>query len=79
MPRFSANLSYLFKEYDFLDRLNVARDNGFKGVECQFPYTENLKKLQKVVLQNNLHFVQINAPAGDFLKGERGIAGIPDN
>ena len=78
MPRFSANLSYLFKEYNFLDRLNVARDNGFKGVECQFPYTENLKKLEKVVLLNKLDFVQINAPAGDFLNGERGIAGIPD-
>ncbi|RUX00692.1 hydroxypyruvate isomerase, partial [Mesorhizobium sp. M8A.F.Ca.ET.059.01.1.1] len=33
MPRFSANLSMLFGEDDFLDRFDAAARAGFKGVE----------------------------------------------
>jgi hydroxypyruvate isomerase len=38
MPRFAANLSFLFTELEFLDRFKAARDAGFDGVEFMFPY-----------------------------------------
>ena len=38
MPRFSANLSMLFSEHDFLDRFDAAARAGFTGVEYVGPY-----------------------------------------
>lgn len=39
MLRFSANLSMLFQEYDFLDRFEKAAACGFRAVEFMFPMT----------------------------------------
>jgi hydroxypyruvate isomerase len=38
MPRFAANLHYLFNEVPFLDRFAAAARAGFRGVEFQVPY-----------------------------------------
>lgn len=38
MPRFAANLHYLFSELPFLDRFEAAAAAGFKAVEFQVPY-----------------------------------------
>ena len=38
MPRFSANLWYLFQELDMMDRFEAAAKASFKGIEFHFPY-----------------------------------------
>ena len=38
MPRFAANLHYLFTELPFLERFAAAARAGFAGVEFQVPY-----------------------------------------
>ena len=38
MPRFAANLTFLFNEVPFLERFSAARKAGFEGVEFLFPY-----------------------------------------
>ena len=38
MPRFAANLTWLFTEYSFLDRFDAAADCRFDAVEVLFPY-----------------------------------------
>lgn len=38
MPRFAANLSLLYSEHPFPERIAAAARDGFSGVECQFPY-----------------------------------------
>ena len=38
MPKFSANLTMLFTDADFMDRFEKASQSGFKGVEYLFPY-----------------------------------------
>ena len=38
MPRFAANLSFLFTELPFLDRFDAAAKAGFKAVEIANPY-----------------------------------------
>jgi len=77
MPKFSANLTMLFGEVDFLDRFERASKAGFKAVECQFPYQwpkeEVAEKLDKYGLEMVLH----NLPAGNWSAGERGIACLP--
>jgi hydroxypyruvate isomerase len=78
MPKFAANLTMLYNEVDFLDRFEAAAKSGFKAVEYLFPYAypkgELAGRLQKHALAQVLH----NLPAGDWAKGERGIACLPD-
>ena len=38
MPRFAANLGYLFTERPLLERIEAASAAGFRAVELQFPY-----------------------------------------
>lgn len=77
MLRFSANLSMLFLEYDFLDRFERAAAAGFKAVEFMFPYGYSIATLREKLADNQLEHTLHNLPAGDWEKGERGIACIP--
>jgi hydroxypyruvate isomerase len=77
MPRFNANLTLLFNEVDFLERFAAARNAGFKGVEYLFPYPYRKEQLAELLEVNALTQVLHNLPAGDWAKGERGIACLP--
>jgi hydroxypyruvate isomerase len=77
MPKFSANLSMLFNEVDFLDRFASAAKAGFKAVEYMFPYEWSKEELAGALESNQLEQVLFNLPAGDWAGGERGIACIP--
>jgi len=77
MPRFAANLSFLFTERPFLERFGAARSAGFAGVEFHFPYAFDRAALAEVVLTSGLDVVLFNLPAGDWAAGERGIACHP--
>ncbi len=78
MPlRFSANLSLLFGELDFLDRFGAAARAGFAGVEFHFPYDHDKDVLAEVVLTSGVEAVLFNLPAGNWAAGERGIACQP--
>jgi len=78
MPKFNANLTMLFNEVDFLDRFGAAKNAGFKGVEYLFPYAHRKQDLVERLQANGLAQVLHNLPAGDWAKGERGIACLTD-
>ncbi len=78
MPKFTANLSMMFQEVDFLDRFESAAKAGFKGVEYLFPYNFAANQLFDLLQKNNLKHVLHNLPAGDWGAGERGIGALPD-
>ena len=78
MPRFAANLTMLFNEVDFLDRFAAASRAGFRGVEYLFPYAYDPKVLAAKLAENGLEQVLHNLPAGDWAKGERGNACLPE-
>ena len=78
MPRFSANLSMLFGEHEFLDRFDAAARNGFSGVEYVGPYEHAPEVVAERLKRNGLTQVLFNLPAGDWASGERGIAILPD-
>jgi len=78
MPRFSANLSMLFGEHEFLDRFDAAAKAGFKGVEYIGPYDHAPEIVAERLKRNGLTQVLFNLPPGDWAKGERGIAVLPD-
>ncbi|MDH4018848.1 MAG: hydroxypyruvate isomerase family protein [Xanthomonadales bacterium] len=77
MPKFAANLSMLFTEYDFLDRFSAAADAGFTGVEYLFPYAYEAEELRSALDSNGLSQVLFNLPPGDWDAGERGLAALP--
>jgi hydroxypyruvate isomerase len=78
MPRFAANLTMLFNEAPFLDRFALAAKAGFKGVEYLFPYEFEKMALRAALDRHALKQVLHNLPAGDWARGERGIAILPD-
>jgi len=77
MPNFSANLSMLFTEVDFLDRFERAAKAGFKAVEYLFPYAWSKDRLADELKKHKLKQVLFNLPAGNWDGGERGIACLP--
>ncbi len=77
MPRFAANLWYLFQEVDLMDRFGAAAKAGFKAVEIQFPYQWRGADLPARLDAFGLRIVLINAPPGDWEAGERGLAALP--
>src|SRR5882672_10223955 len=77
MLNFAANLSWMFKEYPFLDRFAAAADAGFKTVEYLFPYEHSPDAIAQRLARHNLTLALFNAPPGDLAKGERGFACLP--
>lgn len=77
MPKFAANLTMLFNEVEFLDRFAAAAKAGFRGVEYLFPYAFPKEALAERLAKHGLTQVLHNLPAGDWAKGERGVACLP--
>jgi hydroxypyruvate isomerase len=77
MPRFAANLTFLFAEVPFLDRFEAAAGAGFAGVEYLFPYEWPAEAIAERLRRHGLTQVLFNLPAGDWAAGERGIACHP--
>ena len=77
MPRFCANIGFLFPEIPFLERFEAAAEAGFAGVEFASPYEFTAAELRSQLRAAGVHLVLINSPAGDRAKGERGFACLP--
>lgn len=77
MPKFCANLSFLWNELEFLDRFRAAARAGFSGVEYLFPYEHDKNRIAGLLKEHGLTQVLFNLPAGDWAKGERGIGCHP--
>jgi hydroxypyruvate isomerase len=76
MPRFSANLSFLFNEVPFLERFGEAAHAGFRAVEFAFGYDYQVKDIAARVAEHKLDVVLINSPPGDYAAGDRGLASL---
>jgi hydroxypyruvate isomerase len=77
MPRFAANLSFMFQDIGFLDRFDAAARAGFKGVEFLFPYDHPPETIAERLERNRLTLALFNTVAGDWAAGERGLAALP--
>lgn len=78
MPKFAANLSFLFADTPFPGRFRCAARAGFKGVEYLFPYDYPAGEVAAWLADNDLEQVLFNLPPGDWAAGERGLACLPD-
>ncbi len=64
MPRLAANISTLFNELPFLDRIDAAAKAGFTAVECQFPYA-----VEPAAIAGRLK--QVGVPTGAVQRASR--------
>lgn len=78
MPRFAANLGWLFTERPFLDRFAAARAAGFAAVEFASPYEHPASEIAARLAGEGLECVLFNLPMGDKAKGDFGIACRPE-
>lgn len=77
MPKFAANLSFLFAEAPFPERFALAAAAGFRGVEYLFPYPWPAAEIAGWLAAAGLEQVLFNLPPGDWAAGERGLACLP--
>jgi len=76
--RFSANISFLFKDVPFGDRFRRAADAGFRAVEFMWPGADQIDTVERAIADTGLEVALFNFDAGDMAAGERGLAGVPD-
>jgi hydroxypyruvate isomerase len=78
MPKLAANLTMLWNELGFLERFGAAAQAGFSAVEYLFPYPFEKQQLVDRLGENRLTQALHNLPAGDWAKGDRGVACQPE-
>jgi hydroxypyruvate isomerase len=76
MPRFAANLGYLFTERPLLERIDAAAAAGFKAIELQFPYDVPATSVKAAIDKTRLTILGLNTPPGER-EGEFGFAAVP--
>jgi hydroxypyruvate isomerase len=76
--KFSANLTFLFKDVPFAQRFARAREAGFPGVEFMWPGEAELPAVERAVDDTGLEVALFNFDAGDVAAGDRGLLSDPD-
>ena len=78
--KFCANLTtmYVKESSSMLDRYSMAKDFGFKAVECAFPYDIDKNELKTVKEELGLEQILINTDPGTSL-GFAALVGQEDN
>ncbi len=78
MPRFAANLNWMFQEWPLLDRFDAAAQAGFTAVEVLFPYEQPPDLIAERLSRNRLTPALFNMASGNGAAGDRGLAALPD-
>lgn len=78
MPRFAANLGWLFPERPFLERIGAAARAGFRAVEFPVPYDHPAEAIAKELRAHGIENNLFNVPSGDKAKGDFGLACRPE-
>ena len=75
MPRFAANLGYLFAERPLIERFGAAAAAGFAPSSYCFPMMSRPPAVKAELARHGLTQLGINTPVGR--EGESGLAAIP--
>lgn len=76
MPRFSANLGFLWPGLPLLEQIDAAARAGFKAVELHFPYDVAPEAVRAACARHGMTLVCINTDIGPGPDGHRGLAAI---
>ncbi|MEJ6394797.1 TIM barrel protein [Gymnodinialimonas sp. 2305UL16-5] len=75
MPRFSANLGFLWSELSLPDAIRAAKAAGFDAVEAHWPYAQDPGAVKAALDDTGLPILGINTIRGD--NGENGLSALP--
>jgi hydroxypyruvate isomerase len=78
MPRFAANLNWMFPEVPLAERFAAAADAGFTANEVLVPYELPPDAIARELARHKLDAVLFNTPTGNREAGDRGLAAVPD-
>ena len=76
MPRFAANLAYLFTERPLIERFAAAAAAGFPAVELQLPYDNAPTAVRAEIDRHGLKQLGLNTALGSR-EGDSGLAAVP--
>ncbi|MBL8571511.1 MAG: TIM barrel protein [Phreatobacter sp.] len=77
MPRFSANLGFLWQGLPLLDQIEAAAKAGFRAIEMHWPYDTDPKAVRAACERLGLAMLGVNTVRGDTAKGENGLGALP--
>ena len=80
MPRFCANITWLFDDLPLPDRVGAAKEAGFEAVEILSPYDCDAAELRYALGLHEMPLALINCPPPNYAdpEGPRGFAAVPE-
>ncbi len=76
MPRFSANLGFLWADLPLLERIDAAAAAGFRAVELHWPYETPAEAVAERCAERGVVLLGINTAVG-ARAGDAGLAAVP--
>ena len=73
MPKFSANLGFMWPDRPLLERIDAAAKAGFKAIELHWPYATPAEEVSERCARHRLVLLGINTPLGDAANGDFGL------
>lgn len=77
MPKFSANLGFLWPDRPLLARVDAAARAGFRAIELHWPYDLPAAEMKVACTRHGLSLLGLNTAVGDTALGEFGLAALP--
>src|SRR4051794_12703355 len=77
MPRFSANLGFLWPDRPLSARVDAAAAAGFRAIEVHWPYDIPATELKAGCERNGVSLLALNTRLGDTSRGDFGLAALP--
>jgi hydroxypyruvate isomerase len=72
----AANLSLMYAHLPWCERASAAASDGFSHAEVQFPYESTPNQWKHWLSESGVQLALMNAPPGDWERGDRGLAAI---
>ena len=76
MPRFSANLGFLWPDLPLLERIDAAAAAGFRAVELHWPYETPAEAVAERCAAGGVVLLGINTAVGSRA-GDAGLTAVP--
>ena len=77
MPKFSANLGFLWSQLSLPDAIRAAKKAGFEAVECHFPYEFSTDSVKAALAETGLVMVGLNTRLGVNGPDDFGVTAMP--
>lgn len=76
MPRFSANIGFLWSALPLVERIERAAAAGFAAIEMHWPYNTPAEEVREACKRHDVELLGINTAVGDATRGDFGLGAI---